>query len=61
MENTKVAREDELEKQIRVDPRAMRACCGYAIEPRLAELRDPSGRIVFVSVWRCAYCGRATS
>jgi len=61
MESTKVAREDELDKKIRVDPRAIRVCCGRAIEPRLAEIRDHSGPTVFVSVWRCPYCGRASS
>lgn len=50
-----------LSEVIRVDPRSIRVCCGHAVEPYLAEMRDPSATTYFVSVWRCPYCGRATS
>ncbi len=54
-------RQDDLKNTIRLDPRATRVCCGQAVEPYLAEIRDPSATTYFVSVWRCPYCGRATS
>ncbi len=54
-------RQDDLKSTIHLGPRALRVCCGHAIEPRLAEIRDHSGPTIFVSVWRCPYCGRATS
>jgi hypothetical protein len=54
-------RQDDLKENISLDPRAIRVCCGQAIEPRLAEIRDHSGATLFVSVWRCPYCDRATS
>ncbi len=33
-------------------------CCGQAMEPRLARMRDRDGEISFVAVWRCPRCGR---
>ncbi len=59
-ENTRFTQGD-LKENITLDPRAIRVCCGHAIEPHLAEMRDPSGPSLFVSVWRCPYCGRASS
>ena len=54
-------RQDDLKSTIHLDPRAIRVCCGQAVEPYLAEIRNPSATTYFVSVWRCPYCGRATS
>ncbi len=58
--SSRIAREN-LSEVIRIDPRTARFCCGHVVEPHLAEIRDPSGPSLFVSVWRCAYCGRASS
>ena len=49
--------QDDLKENISLDARAMRVCCGHAIEPYVAEMRDPSGPSLFVSVWRCPRCG----
>ena len=54
-------RQGDLERAMHLDPRAIRVCCGHAVEPYLAEIRDPSATTYFVSVWRCPYCGRSTS
>ena len=43
MEAAKVTREDDPEKKICVDPRAIRVCSGRAIEPSLAEIRQYMG------------------
>ncbi len=51
---------DDLSKKIRVDPRAVRLCCGRDVQPRLAEIRDSDGASLFVSVWWCPRCDRAT-
>ena len=58
---TKVAKEDDLNKEIRIDPRAMRVCCGRAIVPSLAEIQEYAEPTLFVSVWRCPHCGRVSS
>lgn len=49
-----------LGREIPMDPRAIRVCCGHTIEPYLAEMQDPSGSSLFVSVWGCPHCGRTT-
>ena len=54
-------RQDDLKGTIHVDPRAIRVCCGHPIEPHLVEIRSLSTASLFVSVWRCPHCGRATS
>jgi hypothetical protein len=36
----------------------LRVCCGNFIVPRLAELADPVGQTLFVTVWHCPRCGR---
>ena len=54
-------RQDDLKSAIHVDPRAIRVCCGQAVEPYSAEMRNPSATTYFVSVWQCPYCGRDTS
>ena len=51
----------DLKDKIHLDPRVARICCGHTVEPRLAEILDPSGPSLFVPVWRCPYCRRATS
>ncbi len=61
MESARVTREDDLKKRIRVDPRAIRLCCGRAIEPSLVEIRHLSGPSLFVTVWRCPTCDRLPS
>lgn len=35
-----------------------RMCCGTPIEPRLAEIQNRFGEILFVAVWHCPHCGR---
>ena len=36
------------------------ACCGVPMEPELAQARDREGRTLYVTVWRCPRCNRAT-
>ncbi len=50
-----------VEPQAELDPRLLRVCCGHPIAPRLAEIRRPGGRILFVTVWQCPICNRVTS
>ena len=52
--------QDDLSKRIRIDPRAVRVCCGRAIEPYLGEIRDSLGPSLFVSVWPCPHCSQVT-
>ena len=61
MHENRLASADELYEKLRTDPRLIRICCGRAIEPQLAETRQSSGTTLFISVWRCPSCGRATS
>ncbi len=49
------------ELQADLDPRLLRVCCGNRIAPRLAEMRRPGGRTLFVTVWQCPNCNRITS
>ncbi len=49
-----------VEPQADLDPRLLRVCCGHSIAPRLAEMRRPGERILFVSVWQCPNCNRVT-
>jgi len=51
---------EKLDQQVWLDPRAMRVCCGHAIEPYLGEIRDSLGPSLYVSVWRCPRCGQVT-
>ncbi len=48
------------EPQVDLDPRLLRVCCGHPIAPRLAEIRQPGERILFVTVWHCPNCNRVT-
>ncbi len=49
-----------VEPQADLDPRLLRVCCGNRIAPRLAEMRRPGGRMLFVTVWQCPICNRIT-
>ncbi len=49
-----------VEPQVDLDPRLLRVCCGNRIAPRLAEIRRPGGRMLFVTVWQCPNCNRVT-
>ncbi len=49
------------ELQAELDPRLLRVCCGNRIAPRLAEMRRPGKRTLFVTVWQCPICNRITS
>ncbi len=42
--------EENLSEAMRIDPRVTRFCCGHAIEPHLAEIRNASATTYFVSV-----------
>ncbi len=50
-----------VEPQAELDPRLLRVCCGHPIAPRLAEIRRPGKRTLFVTVWQCPICNRITS
>ncbi len=49
-----------VEPQAELDPRLLRLCCGNWIAPRLAEIRRPGERVLFVTVWQCPKCNRVT-
>ena len=49
-----------VEPQADLDPRLLRVCCGNRIAPRLAEIRQPGERTLFVTVWQCPTCNRIT-
>ncbi len=49
-----------VEHQVDLDPRLLRVCCGNRIAPRLAEIRRPGERTLFVTVWQCPICNRVT-
>ncbi len=49
-----------VEPQADLDPRLLRVCCGNRIAPRLAEIRQPGERTLFVTVWQCPNCNRVT-
>ncbi len=49
-----------VEPQANLDPRLLRVCCGNPIAPRLAEIRRPGKRTLFVTVWQCPNCNRVT-
>ncbi len=49
-----------VEPQAELDPKLLRVCCGHPIAPRLAEIRRPGERILFVTVWQCPHCNRVT-
>ena len=34
-------------------------CCGQPMQPQLVQARDVHGYSLFVTLWRCAQCGRA--
>jgi hypothetical protein len=34
-------------------------CCDQPMQPRLAEAHDRIGHSLFVTLWRCAECGRS--
>jgi hypothetical protein len=46
--------------ELNLDVRTTRVCCGKTIEPRLAEIRDDSGSLLFVTVWHCPSCRKVT-
>jgi hypothetical protein len=46
------------EPQAKPDPRTLKVCCGNSIAPRMAELRQPGGQTIFVTVWQCPVCKR---
>lgn len=54
------------EARLAADPRSdfdsalLRLCCGNLVAPRLAEIRRPEGRTVFVAAWYCPTCNRIT-
>ena len=60
-EPLELASPETLQEKFSPDPRATRICCGHAVEPHLAEVRDSRGSKLFVSVWRCPRCARVTS
>lgn len=39
-------------------PEPSPTCCGRAMAPRLAQARDGMEPSFFITVWRCAVCGR---
>ncbi len=49
-----------VEPQAELDPRLLRVCCDRPIAPRLAEIRRPEKRTLFVTVWQCPICNRVT-
>jgi hypothetical protein len=34
-------------------------CCGATMQPQLTHARDGYGHSIFVSLWRCAQCGKS--
>lgn len=38
----------------------VRICCGSLITPRLADIRQPDGPMIFVAVWQCPKCNRVS-
>ena len=43
------------------DPESDPTCCGKAMQPRLAHMRNGEGELSFVAVWRCLGCGHTAS
>jgi hypothetical protein len=46
-------------RPVRLVPGQTPTCCGATMQPQLAHARDGYGHTIFVTLWRCAQCGKS--